>query len=94
MTPVKTKFLTEDTKLVVAREQDVEDLIRENRHLADEGAKHYGHARWRLAARVPAVVIEQWMMECGAALGSKEFIAYCKKKMKDGEFAAFKVKGF
>ena len=34
----------------------------------------------RMVGSIPFVVIEQWMRECGAKLGSQEFLEYVKKK--------------
>jgi hypothetical protein len=48
----------------------------------------------RLAGRVPMVIMEQWMRECGAALGSQELNAYVKRKLMDGEFAKLRVRGY
>ena len=36
----------------------------------------------RLAGPIPFVVIEMWMKECGAKLGSQELNEYIKKKLR------------
>jgi hypothetical protein len=54
----------------------------------------HGDAKFRLAGRIDAVTAEQWSRECGAAIGTQEFALYCKRKLMDGEFAYFRVKGF
>ena len=56
-----------------------------------------GHNRksdMRLAGSIPFVVIEMWMKECGAKLGSQELNEYIKKKLMSGEFSKLVANGY
>lgn len=81
-----------DGRLVIKRSQDVQALIDQNRHEAQEAPSMFGQARVRKLGSIPFVVADQWSRECGAAIGSQEFAEYAKKKLMSGEFAAFKIK--
>lgn len=91
---VVERMIEEDGKLHVIRSQDVQALLEQNHHLAQTAPSMHGQAAWRLAARIPAVTAEQWSRECGAAIGTKEFVAYCKRKLQDSDFARFRIRGF
>lgn len=90
---VREQMIEQDGKLLIRRSQDVQSLIDENKELAATAPSMHGDAKFRLVGRIPAVIAEQWSRECGAAIGSKEFALYCKRKLMDGDFAAFRVKG-
>lgn len=81
-----------DGKLVIKRTQDVQALIDQNRHEAQEAPSMFGQARVRKLGSIPFVIADQWSRECGAGIGSKEFAEYAKKKLMSGEFSAFKIK--
>lgn len=86
------KYDLVDGKLVIKRSQDVQALIDQNQHEAQEAPSMFGQARVRKLGSIPFVVADQWSRECGAAIGSQEFAEYAKKKLMSGEFAAFKIK--
>ena len=90
---VNSKMVEEDGNLHIVRTQELTDFFKENHHLQSESPNHHGDARWRLAGRIPFVVAEQWSRECGATIGSQEFLEYCKRKMMDGDFAKLRVRG-
>jgi len=90
---IRERMFEQDGRLIVNRSQDVQSLIDENKELAAIAPSMHGDAKFRLAGRIPAVIAEQWSRECGAAIGTKEFALYCKRKLMDGDFAAFRVKG-
>ena len=90
---VRERMFEQDGRLIINRSQDVQSLIDENRELAATAPSMHGDAKFRLAGRIPAVIAEQWSRECGAAIGTKEFALYCKRKLMDGDFPAFRVKG-
>ena len=81
-----------DGKLFIKRTQDVQALIDQNRHEAQEAPSMFGQARVRKLGSIPFVIADQWSRECGAGIGSKEFAEYAKKKLMSGEFSAFKIK--
>lgn len=84
-----TKF--QDGKLLIQKTQDVSADIDRAKQLAET---HRSGGDLRLAGTVPMVVCQQWSQECGAGIGTAEFAAYVKRKLMDGEFAKFRVKGF
>ncbi|MEY4863750.1 MAG: hypothetical protein RLZ51_1845 [Pseudomonadota bacterium] len=87
------RMVEQDGKLIVSRHQDVQAIIEQNKREADVMPSMYGEAAYRKVGSIPFVVAEQWSAECGAAIGTKEFALYCKKKLMDGDFAALRVKG-
>ena len=68
---VKTNYHWEDNKLVVDRSQDVQDILDFNKERNIDG--HNRKSDMRLVGSIPFVVIEMWMKECGAKIGSPEF---------------------
>lgn len=91
-TEIRETFGGDDETLIINRTQDVQFLLDDNQRLATETA--HNRSDMRLAGRVPLVIMEQWMRECGAALGSQELNAYVKRKLMDGEFAKLRVRGY
>tara|TARA_X000001036_G_scaffold108723_1_gene101897 strand:- start:6684 stop:6977 length:294 start_codon:yes stop_codon:yes gene_type:complete len=85
-------YHVEDDNIHIVRTQDVEPILKEN-HAIRETHTSFGQPM-RLAGRVPAVVAQQWAKECGSAIGTAEFNEYVKKKLMDGDFAKFRIKGY
>ena len=71
---VKTNYHWEDNKLVVDRSQDVQDILDFNKERNIDG--HNRKSDMRLVGSIPFVVIEMWMKESGAKMGSKEFLVF------------------
>lgn len=92
-TGILERMIEQDGKLHVQRRQDVQAIIDQNKIEAEIMPSMYGEAAYRKVGSIPFVVAEAWAAECGAAIGTKEFAAYCKKKLMDGDFAAFRIKG-
>lgn len=92
-TGIMERMIEQDGKLHILRSENVKSLIDANKALGEVLPSMHGDAKLRLVGRIPAVIAEQWSAECGAAIGTKEFLAYCKRKLMDGDFAAFRVKG-
>ena len=90
---VMERMIEQDGKLIVNRQQDVEGLIEQNKIEAEIAPSMHGDAAVRKVGSIPFVVAEEWSRECGAGIGTKEFALYCKKKLMDGDFAAFRIKG-
>jgi hypothetical protein len=84
---------TVDDKLIFNRRQDVSEIIRRNKFEASEAPSMRGDAAWRKVGSIPLVVAEDWARECGYPVNSPGWIDHAKKKLRDGEFAAFRVKG-
>jgi hypothetical protein len=69
----------------INRVQDVETLLKHNRHMRDEDGYSPSRELKRFAS-VPLVVLEQWMKEDGVnslLMGAKEKGEYYKKKLAD-----------
>lgn len=90
---VMERMIEQEGKLIVNRQQDVEGLIEQNKIEAELAPSMHGEAAVRKVGSIPFVVAEEWSRECGAGIGTKEFALYCKKKLMDGDFAAFRIKG-
>lgn len=94
---VVERMIEQDGKLIINRSQSAESmqqLVDENKAMADVSPSFVGEARFRLAGRIPLVIAEQWSMECGEAIGTKGFGEYVRRKLADGDFAKLRVKGF
>lgn len=81
-----------DGKLIIKRTQDVTSLLEQNAAEREFLPSMHGDAAVRKIGSIPFVVAEEWSRECGAAIGTKEFGLYVKKKLMDGDFAKFRVK--
>ena len=93
LTEVTEKYAFDsDGTMRVTRSQDVQRLIDQNKHEADAAPSMFGHAAVRKIGSIPFVIAEAWSRECGAGIGTKEFAVYCKRKLMDGDFAAFRIK--
>lgn len=91
---VNERMVEQDGKLIINRHQDVESLLDDNKALADIAPSAHGDAKFRLAGRIPLVIAEAWATECGCAIGTQGFAEHVRKKLADGDFARFRVKGF
>ena len=92
---VMERMVEEDGKLHVQRSMgNLERLFDQNKAEADLLNDQSGVGRSnRLVGRIDMVTAEMWSRECGAAIGTREFAAYCKKKIMDGDFSKFRVEG-
>lgn len=88
---IHEKQTFQDGKLYTLKTQDVSAHLDRVKHLAET---HRNGTDMRLAGSVDMVTAEAWARECGHAIGSHEFAEYLKKKLMNGEFAKFRVKGF
>lgn len=84
----------QDGKLTFTRSQDVQTLIDRNRAEAEFMPSMHGQAAVRKVGSIPLVVAEEWARECGCAVGTAGFADHVKRKLADGDFAAFRIKGF
>jgi len=84
--------LLSDGTLVVEKKIDAEpvmDMVKASSEIQTPrrdsgGMLHLGS--------VDPLTAANWAKECGAAIGTKEFAAYAKKKLMSGDFAHFQVK--
>lgn len=91
---VNERMVEQDGKLIVRRHQNVQSLLDDNHELSTTAPSAHGDAKFRLAGRIPLVIAEQWAAECGEAIGTQAFAQYVRRKLADGDFAKFRVKGF
>ena len=84
---VQTKYFDEDGKIVINRSQDIQRILDFNKERNIDG--HNRKSDMRLAGSIPFVVIEMWMKECGAKLGSQELNEYIKKKLMSVSLASW-----
>lgn len=89
---IKDKMIEDDGKLHIIRSQDVQPILDANQRARTSELNR--HSGLRHAGSVPMVVAEQWSRECGAAIGTKEFAGYVKKKLMDGDWAKLRIHGF
>lgn len=81
-----------DGKLVIKKTQDIQSLIDQNAFERENAPSMFGEMAMRKIGSIPLIVAEQWAKECGAGVGTKEFAAYAKRKLMDGDFAKFRIK--
>ena len=89
---LKTSFHTEDGKLHIKREQDVQRILDFNKERNIDGANP--RSDMRMVGSIPFVVIEMWLNESGLKLGSQEFAEYVKKKLMSGDFGKLIANGY
>tara|TARA_Y100000015_G_C2347608_1_gene69005 strand:- start:123 stop:398 length:276 start_codon:yes stop_codon:yes gene_type:complete len=89
---VQTRFFDEDGKIIVNRTQDVQRILDWNKERNIEG--HNRNSGMRHVGSIPYVVVEMWMNECGAKLGSQELNEYIKKKLMSGEYSKLIAHGY
>ena len=53
--------------------------------------KDTGPAKGRYLGTVPILMAQIWAKECGAAVGTKEWAAYAKKKLQDPNYRLLRV---
>jgi hypothetical protein len=81
-----------DGKLVIRKSQDVQSLLDQNAYERENAPSMFGEMAVRKIGSIPLIVAETWAKECGAAVGTKEFAEYAKRKLMDGDFAKFRIK--
>lgn len=81
-----------DGKLVIKKSQDIQSLIDQNAFERENAPSMFGEMAMRKIGSIPLIIAEQWAKECGAGVGTKEFAAYAKRKLMDGDFAKFRIK--
>lgn len=89
---IKEKMIEQDGKLQIIRSQDVQSVLEDNQRASLAGLNR--KSEMRHAGSIPLVIAEQWSRECGAAIGTKEFGEYVKKKLMDGNWSKLLVHGF
>ena len=80
----------EDGKIKVVKQMDVEPLIHAIPAYAELHAQNPSAGR-KYTGSIDLYTAQNWSQECGAAVGTKEFAAYAKKKLDSGEFDKFRA---
>ena len=85
----------QDGKVYIKESEDVQPLLDSNGRLRSvyDDIPNYGRNN-RLAARVPITVAQNWAQECGSSIGTKEYMAYAKRKLVAGDYQKLKIEGF
>lgn len=71
--------------------QDVTPVLDAAKDAREHLRRDTGPIQGRYLGTVPVLVAQQWAKECGAAIGTKEWAAYAKKKLADGTWAKLRV---
>ena len=77
----------------VVKTQNCDNILAAIKEAPDVFRKNTGPNGARYAGSVPLLVAGQWARECGAAVGTKEFLAYARKKLMSGEYNKLIVHG-
>jgi hypothetical protein len=88
---IREKIDVEDNKVHILKTQDVSQILEANRRQARDDPKMNGDAKFRFVGRIPLVLAEKWSLECKCGLGTKEYTAFVKKKLKDSNYAYLRV---
>lgn len=87
----RSQVVDVDNGFVVKKSFDAEPIISAVKDMAavarpvrnDKGNLYLGS--------IDPITAVNWSRECGAAVGTKEFAKYAKKKLMSGEFSRFKA---
>lgn len=71
--------------------QDVTGILQAAHEVKDMLKKDSGPIQGRYLGTVPVLIAQQWATECGAAIGTKQWSVYAKKKLQDGEWSKLRV---
>lgn len=86
-----TKFdYSDPNKIHVQRSINVEPIfetLKKFRHILKKDGMQSG----RYLGSVDRYTAQNWANECGAAIGTQEYIEYAKKKLMSGEFSKFRM---
>jgi hypothetical protein len=83
---IRTRFHPSDdgkTFTIQRHDPDVEPTLEWNKKLQNEPQKSES---FHHIASVPAIVIEQWLVESGLSMGSPEFTAFMKRKLRSRDW--------
>lgn len=91
--PIKERWIdNEETGgFHIEKTQNVDGIIDAARDLPDLIKKDTGPGDGRLIGTVPLLLAYEWARESKTRVGSKEWAKYAKRKLKDPEFAYFRV---
>jgi hypothetical protein len=73
------------------KRQNVQSILDAAKDAAETLRPNTGPVGSKYLGTVPVLIAQQWSKECGAAIGSREWAAYAKTKLKDGTWARLRV---
>jgi len=80
------------TDIVVTRQHDVEPLLQGIKERSEITSKNYrGPVGSQWIGSIDTITGAIWAKECGAAIGTKEFAEYAKKKLMDPNYQKFRA---
>ena len=95
--PYTEKLLRDPSSIknefAILQTQDVTEVLAAAKDAQEHLRKDTGPVQGRFLGTVPVLVAQKWAEECGAAIGTKEWSKYAKKKLKDGIWAKLRVHG-
>ena len=83
---------TPDGMMVIKRSVNVEPVLEAVKMSSDIEAPVRNDRGMLHLGSIDHVTARMWSLECGAAVGTREFAKFAKKKLQSGEFAKFAVK--
>lgn len=88
---VREKFLfdADGNTVRVIRTQDTEPILDALKERSTHYTTNLGGSGKYLGT-IPPIVAVEWAKECGAAIGTKEWLVYAKKKLKSNEWLRLK----
>ena len=77
----------------VIKTQDVEGIMKAVKELPSVLAskKNNTQTASKLVGTIPVILGLKWANDTGLTMYSREWFAYCREKLKDPEFAGFRV---
>ena len=88
----KELVVAEGESIVNYREHDIEPLLNGIKERGQTISKHHnGPVGSKWIGSVDTITGAVWAKECGAAIGTKEFAAYAKKKLMDPDYNKFRA---
>jgi hypothetical protein len=85
MGDIRTRFHPGEngTFTIQRHDDDVSPTLERNKKLQNEPQKSES---FHHIASVPPIVIEQWLIESGLSYGSREFLSFMKRKLRDRDW--------
>ena len=88
----KEEVLIDGTDIVVTKEHDIEMMLQGIKERGEVMSKYFrGPAGSKWIGSIDTITGSIWAKECGAAIGTKEFAAYAKKKLMDPDYKKFRA---
>ena len=75
-----------DNVIRVVRTADVEPQLDAIAAIRDHIRPNTGPGEGKYLGTIPNIIAAQWAKECGAAIGTKEWGKYAKRKLADGSW--------